>query len=102
MSFDVTQNGPIDGQVVVGGQWSKDMPEMLMSMDICEVTGNIAMVLLNDSGKLIVFDSSGNHVESIASSHDVFAALDTDWDGGIWAVEYVLIPTRLRLGSGLL
>jgi hypothetical protein len=88
MAFDVTQNGLSNGQDIITNQWTKDTFEYLMSMDVCEITGNIVFILESNSSKMLVFDSSGKHVDSIASTHDVYAAVDTDWDGGIWTVEY--------------
>jgi hypothetical protein len=67
-------------------------------MDVCEITGNIAFILASGYGKLIVFNSSGGHVDSIPATQQVYDAVDTDWEGGIWTVEYILNSDSPPLG----
>jgi hypothetical protein len=98
MAFDVTQDGLVNGEVLISGQWGTNIPNWTMSCDVCEVTGNIALIIASNSGKLMIFNSSGGHIDSIGSAHDVYTAVDTDWDGGIWTVEYVLNSDPTPMG----
>jgi len=98
MAFDVTQNGLVNGDVIYPNLCSTDTPQWVMSMDVCDITGNIILVLYSNSAKMIAFDSKGNHITSIAASHDVYAAVDTDGDGGIWTVEYILNSDPTPMG----
>ena len=90
MAFDVTQDGLVNGEVLVGNLCATSTPAWTMSLDVCEITENIILILANNSAKMITFDVDGNHIESIGATRDVYAAVDTDGDGDIWTVEYIL------------
>lgn len=98
MAFDVTQNGLVNGQVLISSQWGSDQPNWIPSMDVCDVTGNIAFILATNYGKMLIFSSNGNHIVSLPSARQVFAAVDTDWEGNIWTIEYYLNSDPTPMG----
>jgi len=83
-AFDVTQNGFIDGDVIIDNMLYGEN-YILASVDVCDLTGNIVYVASDNH--ICTYTSDGTLIQDIDTQNTGYLhAVDTDEDGGIWAL----------------